>query len=247
MVLSVSGCSVNQCESEESRVMFRFMSSYLISAPPMMICGIKTSGTMLAAVFGSATNDEMSNQRYTTHRSHEHDSEIDPEHSSNLQQRIADQDIKNALNEGKDAEGERLRNDVVRQANLDIALALQDRPIADDVIGAVGQAKKHCDDQAEKQERRNVISRSEIVCPILGVAQDGRNQQRQHRRHPDRNDEVGAVAQFTYERTAQQGAKLRPFIVPANWQPLSFDWRDGQRRGLLLAQGNLFDVLNQSK
>ena len=35
------------------------MSSYLMSAPPMMICGIKTSGTMLAAVFGSATNDEM--------------------------------------------------------------------------------------------------------------------------------------------------------------------------------------------
>ena len=36
------------------------MSSYLMSAPPMMICGIKTSGTMLAAVFGSATSEEMS-------------------------------------------------------------------------------------------------------------------------------------------------------------------------------------------
>ena len=58
-------------------------------------------------------------------------------------------------------------NDVVRQANLDIALPLQDRPIANDVVGAVGQAKKHRDDQAEKQKRRNVISRSEIVCPAL--------------------------------------------------------------------------------
>src|SRR5438270_851765 len=36
------------------------MSSYLISAPLIKICGIKTSGTMLAAVFASETTDEAS-------------------------------------------------------------------------------------------------------------------------------------------------------------------------------------------
>ena len=144
------------------------MSSYLINAPPMMICGIKTSGTMFAAVFGSATNEEMSRPSATPLIAVMNMiTEIDPEHSPDLQNGIADQDKKNALNKGKNAEGERLRNNVVRQANLDIALALQHGPIADDVIGAVGQAKKHRDDQAEKQKRRNVISRSKIVCPVL--------------------------------------------------------------------------------
>ena len=82
------------------------MSSYLINAPPMMICGIKTSGTMFAAVFrvGHQRRDEQT-QRDTAHRSHEHDPEIDPEHSPDLQNEIPDQDIKNALNECKDAEG----------------------------------------------------------------------------------------------------------------------------------------------
>ena len=98
---------------------------------------------------GHQRRDEQT-QRYAAHRSHEHDPEIYPEHSPDLQNGIADQDIKNALNEGKDAQGERLRNDVVRQANLDIALALQDRPVADDVIGAIGETKKHRHDEAEK-------------------------------------------------------------------------------------------------
>src|SRR5947209_6788079 len=36
----------------------RFMSSYLIRAPLIRICGIKTNGTMLAAVLASETSDE---------------------------------------------------------------------------------------------------------------------------------------------------------------------------------------------
>ena len=36
------------------------MSSYLMSAPPMMICGIRMSGTMFTAVLASATSEEIS-------------------------------------------------------------------------------------------------------------------------------------------------------------------------------------------
>ena len=66
------------------------MSSYLMSAPPMMICGINTSGTMLAAVFGSATSEETTSPKSdAAHRRHENNAEIDPEHAANLQNPIA--------------------------------------------------------------------------------------------------------------------------------------------------------------
>ena len=68
------------------------MSSYLMSAPPMMICGIKTSGTMFAAVFGSATSDEMTRPSATPLIAVMNMiAEIDPEHPADLQDVIADQ------------------------------------------------------------------------------------------------------------------------------------------------------------
>ena len=98
------------------------------------------------------------------------------------------------------------------------------------------------------KKRRNVISGSKIVCAALGIAQNGRNQQRQHRRDPDGDDEVGAVAQFAYESAPQQRAKLRPLVVPAEWQPLlSRPAPRGNGSDRFLAQGNLFDVLDQAK
>ena len=56
---------------------------------------------------GYERRDEQT-QRHATHRSQEHDPEIDPEHSANLQERIADQNEKDALNEGKDSQREGL-------------------------------------------------------------------------------------------------------------------------------------------
>ena len=65
LFFSSSGCSANQREKVYTKPRLRFMSSYLISAPPMMICGIRTSGTMFAAVFGAATSDEITSPSAT--------------------------------------------------------------------------------------------------------------------------------------------------------------------------------------
>ena len=89
-------------------------------------------------------------QRYAAHRCQEHYSRVEPEHAANLQDEIADQHEKNALNEREKPERDRLGDYVVGQAHLDVALALQHRPIPDDIIGAVCQPEKHCDDQTEK-------------------------------------------------------------------------------------------------
>ena len=89
-------------------------------------------------------------QCYAAHRRQEHYSQIEPEHAANLQGEIADQHEKNALNEREKPERDRLGDYVVGQAHLDVALALQHGPIPDDIIGAVCQPEKHCDDQTEK-------------------------------------------------------------------------------------------------
>ena len=109
---------------------------------------------------------------------------------------IADQNEKDALDQRKNPERERFRDHIIREANIEIALALQHRPIADDIVGTVGQAEEHRDDKAEEQKRRNVISGREIVFPAVRVAQNGCDKQRQYRRNPDCDDEVGAIAQF---------------------------------------------------
>ena len=68
----------------------------------MMICGIKTSGTMFAAVFGSATSEEMSRPSATPPMAVMNMiAEIEPKHSADFQNVIADQDKEDALNEGK--------------------------------------------------------------------------------------------------------------------------------------------------
>src|SRR6266480_3438766 len=113
------------------------MSSYLMRAPPMMICGIKTSGTMFAAVFGSATNEEMSRPSATPPTA--------------------------------------VRNMIARSIQ-NIPRTLQHRPVPDDVIGAVGEAEEHRDDQTEEEKGWYVICRSKIVCPVFRIAQNRRNQ-----------------------------------------------------------------------
>ena len=137
-----------------------------------------------------------------------------------MQDEIADQDKKHALDDREDPESERFCDHVVGQAHAEIALALQHRSVADDIVGAVGQTEKHRDDKAEEQKRRDVISGSEIVFPAVRVTQNGRDEQCQHRRNADRDDEVGAIAQLANEGTAQKRAKLRPFVMPAKRQAL---------------------------
>ena len=63
--------------------------------------------------------------------------EIDPEHPANRENVIADQDKEHALEEREDAERDNLREDVIRQADVQIAFALQDGAVANDVVGAI--------------------------------------------------------------------------------------------------------------
>ena len=80
--------------------------------------------------------------RLITH-GHEHDREINPKHPADFEDVIADKDEKDALRQGEDAKGNGFGKNIVRQPDIEIAFPLQNNPIADDVIGAVGQAEEH--------------------------------------------------------------------------------------------------------
>ena len=121
---------------------------------------------MLAAVFGSATSEETTRPSATPPIAVMN---MMPRSIQNIpricENVIADQDEKHALEERKHAEGDRFRENIIRQPNVEISLPLEDSAITNNIVRAVRQAKEHRDDQAEKQKRRNVISGSEIVCP----------------------------------------------------------------------------------
>ena len=89
-------------------------------------------------------------KRHTGHGGHEHDAEIDPEHPANLQNVIADQDEEHTLEKGENAERNRFGNDVIRKPDIEVSLALEHGPVADDVVGAIRQAEKHRHDQTQK-------------------------------------------------------------------------------------------------
>src|SRR5205823_5810813 len=155
-------------------------------------------------------------------------------------------DKEDALHQREDAERNRFRKNIVRQSDIEIALPLQHHPIANDVVGAVGQAEEHRDDKSKKEKRRDVIGGGEIVGAAVGVAQQTRDQKGQHRRDPDGDDKIAAIAQLADEGTLQQGAQLCPFVVPAKRHPFSLLHRRArQRRRWLLAQGNLLHILDQ--
>ena len=72
------------------------------------------------------------------------------------------------------------------------------------------------------------------------------DEQRQDRRHADRDDEVGAVAQLAHESAAQQRAQLRPLVVPANRHRAFLRAAPAATAAAgSRAQRNLLDVLDQ--
>src|SRR6186713_1392279 len=103
------------------------MSSYLMSAPPMMIWN-QNKRDDIGRCFGVRyERRDNETERHAAHRCQEHYSQIEPEHSANLQDEIADEHEKNALNEGEKSERDRFGDYVVGEAYLDVALALQNR------------------------------------------------------------------------------------------------------------------------
>ena len=106
-------------------------------------------------------------QGETADGGHEHQREMRPEHAANLENVIADQDEEHALDQREDRQRRHLREDVIRQSHIEIALALKHRPVANDVVRAVGQGKEHHHQQSKKQIRWNMKRRCEIVCPSL--------------------------------------------------------------------------------
>ena len=92
-----------------------------------------------------------------------------------------------------------------------------------------------------------MISRREIVMSAIGIAQDRRDQQSEHGSNPDRDNEIGAIAQLTHERAAQERAQLSPFIVPTHWLALFPRWSGRQSGRRFFPERNVFDVLDEAK
>src|SRR5207237_3050530 len=84
-----------------------------------------------------------------------------PKHSPHLKNVVADQDEEDALDQGEDRQRRHLREDVIRQSDIQIALALQHRPVANNVVGAVGQRQKHRSEEhtSELQSHLNLVCR----------------------------------------------------------------------------------------
>jgi hypothetical protein len=84
---------------------------------------------------------------YSTYRSSSDKPEVGPEHSADFENKIANQYEKDRLGKREQGEGNKLGNDVVRKMDIKIPFPLEYRSISDDVIGAVGQAEEHGDNQ----------------------------------------------------------------------------------------------------
>ena len=79
------------------------------------------------------------------------------------------------MHEREHAEGARLGENVIRQPHVEVALALQDGAVANDVVRAVSQAEEHRHDEGEKEKRRDVVGGGEIIDARIGITQQARN------------------------------------------------------------------------
>jgi len=132
---------------------------------------------------------------------------MDGEHVAHFQNAVADEQVDHALDERKGAQRQDLACEVVEGAQVVIALAAEHGAVADDFIGAAGEAQEHGDHQAHEQVGGNVEGAGKGVVLLLRVAQHGADEQGQHGRLQQRGEQVGTVAQLAEEGTPHHGAK----------------------------------------
>ena len=149
----------------------------------------------------------------------EHRGELHPVESADRDHPVADQCEEGALRHGEEAESDRLGQQVVAEAHVQVALAQKHRTVADDVVDAVGQAQEHRHHQREEEVGRDVEGRGEVVALPLRVAQDRPDQEGEHRRLDQRGQQVGPVAELADEGALEQDQELAEFVAPAEALP----------------------------
>ena len=144
--------------------------------------------------------------------------EIRPEHSAHAEDVVAEAHEEPALQRGENAQGQEFCGDVVGHADIEIALTLEDRPIADDVLDAIHQREEERDEQADENVGRDVKRRCEDVGTVrlFGVIERSADDIREERRREQCDEEAGDVAEFRQECAAQQDVKMEPFLAPAD-------------------------------
>ena len=80
------------------------------------------------------------------------------------------------MDDRKERKSENLGQNIPSEPDVEVALALQDGTVADDVIHAVGQSEEHGDNEREEQVGRNVERRGEVIGAFLRVAQHCANE-----------------------------------------------------------------------
>src|SRR6266702_4162321 len=114
------------------------MSSYLMSAPHDDLSNQDQRHNVGGRLRIGNDGGNHQAERDPTHRRHEHDPEVNPKHPADFENVIADQDEENALQQREDTQRNGFRENIIRQPNIEVALSLQDNPIANDVVGAIG-------------------------------------------------------------------------------------------------------------
>jgi hypothetical protein len=170
-------------------------------------------------------------EAHARQRGEEHPPQVDEEHVADLQHPVADEQIDHALREGKGGERDDLAADVVKRAQVVIALAVQRVAVTDDLIGAVREPQKHRHHEAHEEVGRDVKGGGEGVVLLLGVLEHAGDEPREQRGLQQRGEQVRAIAQLAEEGALQQRDKQNALLAEGVLRRLRACCACGSRSG----------------
>ena len=118
----------------------------------------------------------------------------------------------------EERQGAELCDDIVGQPHVQVSLSMQDDAVADDVVDRVHQREEERNQQRDEGVSRDMKGAGEIVfaAGIVREIESPANDKGEEGRNRESQDEIAAISQLRNERAPPEGAKLRPFITPAD-------------------------------
>ena len=182
--------------------------------------------------------------------SEEHPEEIGEEHFADLEDAVADGEVDDVLGEGDGTEGEHFGEDVAGGVFGVVAFALEEDAVADDFVGAVGEAEEHGDDERHEEVGGDVECGGERVVAVFRPPEDGGDEPSEERGLEECGDHVGAVAEPAEDGAAHHDAEADPAFAVGDRVRGSGGggggWGSARalERAVVVVETSVFDVLD---
>ena len=182
----------------------------------------------------------------------EHPEEIGEEHFADLEDAVADGEVDDVLGEGDGSEGEHFGEDVAGGVFGVVAFALEEDAVADDFVGAVGEAEEHGDDERHEEVGGDVEGGGERVVAVFGPPEDGGDEPGEEGCLEERGDHVSAVAEPAEDGAAHHDAEADPAFAAGDRVRGSGGGRGGGGWGsasalegaVVVVETGIFDILD---